>query len=173
RGGYERGTVMAEPDDRDQGHRRLAVPPPGRRVLPLLVPGRLLPGRLRPGRLLPGQRPGEALPGQLVQAEGGVQLPDDVVRRRIAVLQLVHPRRHLVGHEPTDGVPDGQLLLGPLEHGVPPSSRAFGQAFVVATGGSTRTSVLWSVCRSTAVRRPCWIVVVSSEVNVPSPTVRV
>ena len=61
-------------------------------------------------------RPVEALGRHRVEPEGGEELPDQVVRRQVAVLELVLVRPDLLVDEGPDGVPDGQLVLGPREH---------------------------------------------------------
>ena len=112
-GGDDARAVVAELDDRDEGHRRRAAVPPR-------------PARRRRRRRSPSDSGSrrellrEPVAGQLVHSEGGVQLPDDVVGRQVAVLELVDVGHHLGLDEPPDGVADHQLLFGPFEHRAPP-----------------------------------------------------
>ena len=61
----------------------------------------------------------EAVGGHLVHAERLVQLAQQVVRREVAVLELLAVRADLGVDERADRVPHHQQLFGPLEHLAP------------------------------------------------------
>ncbi len=140
-----------ELDDGDERHRRLA------RAAAVPVPAAVPLSRPLPGPLAL-ERPAEALPGELVQPEGGVELPDDVVGGQVAVLQVVQPGVDLLVDEPADRVADRQVLVAPLEHGYCWCR----ETSPWAPGASTRWRVFRSVCSSTSVTRLWRMVVVSS-----------
>ena len=58
----------------------------------------------------------EPLAGHRVHPEGGEQLAQDVVRRQIAVLELVDVRADLVVDEALHRIADHLVLVTPLEH---------------------------------------------------------
>ena len=112
-GGDHAGAVAAQLDDRDERERRVAA---------ALAPGPLGRG-LALGHGL-GHGPLEldlaleAVPGHLVHAEGREQLAQDVVGRRVAVLELVEVGLDLRLDEPAHGVAQHQLLVTPSVHGL-------------------------------------------------------
>ncbi len=116
--GDDPGAVVTELDDRDEGHRRGAAAPPSP------APVDLAPLAVGVGRGRELLR--EPVAGELVHSEGRVQLPDDVVGRKIAELELVDVRHHLGLDEPPDRIADHQLLLGPFEHRAPPGGPGSG-----------------------------------------------
>ena len=59
----------------------------------------------------------EAVGGHRVHAEGLVQLAEQVVRRQVAVLELLAVRADLVVDELAHGVAHHLELFGPFEHG--------------------------------------------------------
>src|SRR4029077_17961785 len=61
--------------------------------------------------------PGKALARHLVQAEGTHELAQDVVRRQVAVLEVMPPGLDLLVDEPPRHVANHQVLLAPLDHG--------------------------------------------------------
>src|SRR5262249_18039688 len=95
--------VAAQLDDRDQ-------------LEPDVLGRAFIPRRLRPARLLACDLALEPLALHLVDAEGLHHPAQHVVRRRVAVLELVEPRLHLGLDEAPDHVPDPLVLLAPLEH---------------------------------------------------------
>ena len=103
-GGDHARAVPAQLDDRQHRHCR------ARTTAVALAPLALL------ARLLGLDAPLEALARHRVHAERGEELAQDVVRRQIAVLELVALRDDLGLDELADGVPDHLLLFGPLEH---------------------------------------------------------
>ena len=106
--GHDPRAVVAELDDRDQGHRRR--PPVAR------PPGSFPLGRTGAGGLAL-ELDLEAVAGHLVHPEGRVQLADDVVGGHVAVFEGVDVGDHLGLDEPADRVAHHQVLLGPLEQG--------------------------------------------------------
>ena len=79
---------------------------------------RCLARRDRRGDLLvEGDLLGEPVAGGGVDPELAVHLAKNVVRRGVAVLELVDPRPDLLVDELADGAAHHLLLFGPLEHG--------------------------------------------------------
>ena len=116
-GGDHARAVPAQLDDRDQRERWSAAAARRSASSAAPRPARPLDRLLDLDALL------EAARGHGVHAEGREQLAEDVVGRRVAVLELLDVRLDLLLHELADGVADHQLLVGPLVHGSPPSSR--------------------------------------------------
>ena len=70
----------------------------------------------------------EAVPSQLVDAEGCEQLAEHAVRREITVLELVVQRHDLLLDEGADRVAQHLVFVGPVEHGSPFGPRPGGVA---------------------------------------------
>ena len=69
----------------------------------------------------------EAVARHGVHAERGEHLAQDVVRRQVAVLELLHVRADLLVDEPLHRVADHLVLVAPLEHRMPRFLRPTGR----------------------------------------------